>query len=574
MAKMENTCLSHLKKYTFKVVVSPLFKVFEVTSELAIPIMVKLLIDVGLKNQDLNYIWAIGALMVSSALLGFAATLVTQYLASRVSADFTYDIREAIAAKADTVSDDTLDGFGKQKVLTLIGSDANAIMVGLARFMRLLVRAPLLLIGSIAIAFFLDFNSGCIFLLVLSLSSLAILAVMILAPKKFARIQSSLDHISGLATDDLQGARPIRAFGKEKFENDKFAASTSEYRRESIAVALLTALNSPLTSVFVNLGVAMIVYFGSWEINLGSFSTGDLVALTNLLGQALWALAAMSRLIVSFSQSLASRKRIDSFLALPDAPEGGTLIVEPSSEAPLLEFRHVFFAYGEGEKAANDISFVLRRGEKIGIIGPTGSGKSTLASLVERFIEPSAGEILLNGRDIRLYDLRALRSQISFVSQKPSLFSGSVRSNLILGNPTATEAEIKEALALSLAAEFVSRYPDGLEHPLEEGGGNLSGGQKQRLLIARALLSKPSLLILDDSTSALDYLSEQKVRTNLWNIKGLSLIAISQKTSTISQCDEILVLENGEVKERGSQKELLATSGLYATIYETQASRL
>jgi ATP-binding cassette subfamily B protein len=563
-----------LKKYAFKVVVSPLFKVFEVASELAIPIMVKLLIDVGLQNRDMNYIWTIGILMVSSALLGFLATLVTQYLASRVSADFIYDMREAITRKADAISEGTLDAFGKQKVLTLIGSDSNAIMVGLARFMRLLVRAPLLLIGSIAIAFFLDFTSGCVFLAVLSLSSLAILAVMILAPKRFARIQNDLDRISGLANDDLQGARPIRAFGKEKDENDRFSTSTSEYRRASIGVALLTALNSPLTWVFVNLGVAMIVYFGSLEINAGSFSTGDLVALTNLLGQALWALAAMSRLIVSFSQSLASQKRIDSFLALPDTPKGGTLIVEPSSEAPLLEFRHVFFAYGEGEKAANDVSFVLRRGEKIGIIGPTGSGKSTLASLIERFLEPSSGEILLNGRDIRLYDLQALRSQISFVSQKPSIFSGTIRSNLLLGNPTATEAEIKKALALSLAEEFVSRYPDGLGHPLEEGGGNLSGGQKQRLLIARALLAKPSLLILDDATSALDYLSEQKVRTNLWGIEGLSLIAISQKTSTLSPCDEILVLESGAVKERGSQAALLAEGGLYKTIYETQGSRL
>jgi len=570
--------LRPLNKYLFQVIIGPLLKLFEVACELFIPFITKFMIDDGIANKDWKYTLILGAVMLGMALVSFGITLIAQWLAARVSADYGYDLRKQMFAHLHDLSDQQIDTFGKDKALTLVNNDSFALQNGVMMYMRLLVRSPMLILGSIVLSFLVDYRAGLIFLGAILLSSAVLALVVILSPKRYAALQGDLDAISSLGGDTLRGARPIRAFDKEKEEKEAFAQASERYRKDGLAVGRLNAIINPLTFCFVNLGLAFLVYLSGGLINQGSstFTQGSVIALLSYLTSSLAALVMVSRLIVSLNRALASQKRVDAFLNVAPA------IVNKATKsrrdevpgAPLLEFRGVSLTYGRlGDKpAVKDLSFSLQEGETLGLIGGTGSGKSTTIALLERLYEPSEGEILYRGLPLDEYDLVELRQEIALVSQKPSLFAGTIRSNLLLGNPLATEEEIAQALSDSLAQEFVSSYPDGLEHLVEQGGANLSGGQKQRLLIARGLLHGGDVLILDDSTSALDFLSDKKVRSNLGKKKNLTKIIVSQRATSLANCSKILVYDNGGIIAEGTHETLLSSCPVYREIYEMQVA--
>ena len=565
--KQKETSFSPLKKYRAKVILAPCLKLFECVTELSSPFLVRYIIDSGIKNKDWDTTWKLGLLLFGFAVVGFLITLVAQYLAASVASSYSYDLRKMLFNKMGSLSEKQLDSFGREKALTLIGSDSYAMQSGVMMFMRLIFRPPFLLLGSTIISFVIDWRAGLIFLGVIFLSALVILMVMVLSPKRYARIQSDLDDISTLGNDALKGARPIRAFNKQEYEEAKFEKVNESYKKNTISLSKLNSFLNPLTFFFINAGLIAVVWLGNINVANGSLTTGSVVSLISYLVSSLAALMMFSRLILSLNKAAASKKRIDSFLALePLLTNANTFsIKDDKKDAPLVSFKDVSFTFGEkGDKyAISGISFELKRGETLGFIGGTGSGKSTVINLLTRLYDPSAGSILYRGLPLKEYDLDALHKEIAFVSQRPSLFKGTIRSNLLLGKEEATEEEIEKALKDACAYDFVMNFPEKLDHPVNEGGSNLSGGQKQRLLIARALLKGGDLLILDDSMSALDYLSEQKIRNVLKAKKDLTKIIVSQRVSSLRDCEEILVFENGRIVAQGNDTSLRETSALY-----------
>lgn len=571
--KKSQTALSPLKKYSFKVVLAPIFKLVECICELFVPFLVKDIIDIGIANGDFQYVLIRSLIMMGFALLGFGVTMITQYLSARVAADYAYDLKRDIFHHMDSLSSRQLETFSKSKALTLLNNDSFSLQVGVNMFMRLFVRAPFLVIGTIVMSFIISPNlGGWIVLGSLLACSIVIIIVVASTPKKYQAIQEELDHLSTLGEDDLTGARVVRAFNKEKDSEQTFAKASSSYQKKATSLAKINSLINPLTFAFVNLAIFLILYLGGYRGGEGVLSAGTIASLINYLNQALIALILFTRLVTSLSKAMAGKKRVDSFFALEPEIVSGSSMFKDDYQGELFCLKHVSLSYGGKENALQDIDFSLSKGERIGIIGGTGSGKSSLINLLGRYVDVTGGEILCEGEPLKDYDLVSLRSQIALVSQKPQLYKGTIRSNVLLANPSASEEEIKKALDDSLASEFVSRFSEGLDHPVEEGGVNLSGGQKQRVLIARALLSERPILILDDSTSALDYQSDHKVRANIKKRKGLSTIIVSQRATSISDCDLIYVLDKGKIVASGKHDELLKSCSIYQEIYETQVA--
>jgi ATP-binding cassette, subfamily B, multidrug efflux pump len=570
---MKKPALQPLKKYAFKVVAAPLLKLIEAAIELATPFLIRYIIDDGLTNGDWPYVLKLGGIMLGLAFFGFLVTMVAQYLAARVSSDYGYDLKKTLYAKVGSLSEKQLSSFGKGKILTLINNDSFSMQNGVMMFMRLLLRGPFLLLGSLILSFIISPVAGFIFLGVLLGSALVIGVVMALSPKKYAAIQSNLDNLTVLSGEGIKGARPIRAFEKERYEEQRFAASANSYKKKSMSMAFWNSFINPLTFCFINIGIALVVYYGGLAVSDGSLTSGEIVSLISYLTSSLAALIMFSRLIVSLNRAMASEKRLNAFLSLSPAIVDGQAEVDLSAPE-ILRFDDVSLSYGskDDKPAVSHLSFALRKGQTLGLIGGTGSGKSSTLALITRLYDPSAGTVYFGGQDLRNLRLSSLRKEIAIVSQKPALFKGTIRSNLLLGKPQATDEELIAALKDSLAYEYVSRYSDGLSHEVEEGGANLSGGQKQRLLIARALLQGGSLLILDDSTSALDYLSDKQVRANLAKRVGLTKILVSQRATTLVDCDLILVYDSGAIVASGKHEDLLKSCPLYHEIYEMQVA--
>lgn len=564
------SALAPLRKYRFKVFLAPCLKLIECLMELASPFLVRYIIDEGIANGDWDTTWRLGLILFLSSFLGFMATMLAQYLASSVASKYAYDLRKTLFEQKNALSEKQLNAFGKEKTLNLIVNDSFAMQNGVMMFMRLIFRPPFLLLGATVISFIISWRFGLIFLGVTLGSALTIGMVMLLAPKRYAKIQSDLDAIAVYGDDTLKGSRPIRAFRKEEESKALFLKKADSYAHSTMAMAKYNAFINPLTFFFVNLGIILVIYFGGLGVNEGTLKTGEIVALISYLVTSLAALVMFSRLILSLNKAAASKRRIDDFLALEPSIKNAPCDVnrtEPMG-VPLIEFDDVSLTYGaKGDAPAVDcLSFRIERGMTVGLIGGTGSGKSTTIALLERLYDPSHGEIRYKGVPLKEYDLASLRKEIALVSQKPSIFKGTIRSNLLLAKPDAKEEELISALKDALAYEYVSRYEDFLDHPVEEGGSNLSGGQKQRLLIARALLKKSEILILDDATSALDFLSEQTLRHNIARIEGLTKIIVSQRASSLRDCDLILVYDGGRIIASGTHEELLRISPIYAEI--------
>jgi ATP-binding cassette subfamily B multidrug efflux pump len=574
MKKMQ--ALTPLKKYAGKVFLAPVLKLFEVATELISPFLVRYIIDNGIAKNDLGYALSLAGIMLGLSVLGFGVTMLAQYLAARVSSDYGYDLRKVLYSHMNDLSEKQLNSFGKGKILTLLSNDSFAMQNGVTMFMRLFLRPPFLLLGSCVLSFLVDYRAGLIFLGAITLSAAVLLLVMFLSPKHYAAIQSNLDEITTLSGDSLRGARPIRAFNKEEFEEKKFETSVESYKKKNMGMGALNSFINPLTFCFINLGMVLVVYLGKFGLAESTMTTGQIVSLISYLVSSLAALIMWSRMIVSLNKALASKKRLDRFLGVESLIENHPSFAgDNEKNSPLIAFEDVSLSYGakEDKPAVAGLTFTIERGQWVGLIGGTGSGKSSTLALLERLYEPTTGLIRYKGEALDHYDLDKLHQEIAFVSQKPALFKGTVRSNLLLGKADANDEELIAALKDSLAYEYVSRYPDFLDHPIEEAGANLSGGQKQRLLIARALLKTSEILILDDSTSALDFLSDQQVRHNISKREALTKIIVSQRASSLKDCQKILVFDNGHIVAQGTHEELLKSCAIYHDIDAMQRSQ-
>lgn len=569
--------LTPLKKHRFKVILAPALKAIECTCELIIPFLVRAIIDEGLSLNgahygDAGYVLGLCGIVFGLSVLGFLFTMVTQYVASRVCTEYAYDLKNEIYRHYGRLSPVELEKYGKSKALNLINAASFSLQTGVQMFMRLLVRAPYLVIGSVVAAFLVNVYAGFVVLGSLALSAVVIGIVVAKTPKEYTALMNDLDSLAVAGDDALSGARVIKAFNKQNETVEDFKGRSLTYQKQAIALARINALINPLTFGLVNLAVVGILALGSFAYDTTLISVGSIVALISFLTQSLNALIQFTRLVTSFSKALADKKRVDAFFAIEPQIQDGDLESEPSSYLALYELRHASVSFGGEGDALSDVDFVILPGQSVGIIGGTGSGKSTLLSLLLRFNDVSSGEVYFRDHDIKQSRLAHLREDVALVSQKPQLFAGTIRQNLTLGRPYSNE-EIKKALKDALAYDFVKGKKGGLEALVEENGANFSGGQKQRLLIARALLSGRKILMFDDATSALDYKSDSLVRQNIRKREGTTLLLVSQRATSVQSCDVIYVLDKGKVVGKGSHQDLLKGCEVYREIYEAQVSQ-
>lgn len=573
---MEKTWDS-IKKYKKEFILGPIFKIVEVVFELMIPFLMKYMINTGIpsfqNNEGVGKILYPGLIIIAFCIFGFLSTLVCQYFASVASQGFGTDLRNRIFLKVNSLSLKDIDNFGRGNLINLITNDTTRVQTGIAMLIRLAIRAPVLVIGSLVCSFIIDYRVGLMFLILIPIISLILAIILTKNSKNYLRVQQRLDDISNYSNDSLKGSRVIRAFNKENTIINQYKNKTEKYFNETKKANLVAALINPLTFLVVNVGIMLVIYFGGNLTINNELTNGDLVALISYLNQILMALIVVSNLVIIFTKAFSSQKRIDQLL------QSETSIVNYSKYKDIslnygdefINFENVSFKYeDDGNEVISNINFKINKGEKIGIIGGTGSGKTTLIKLIERFYDVTSGELLYKGHNIKDYDLDKLHQEISLVNQRSVLFNGTIKSNILIGKKDATDEEIINALKNSEAYKFVKEYSDFIDHEVYENGKNFSGGQKQRLSLARALIKDSELLILDDSTSALDYLTDKNVRENINKMKDLTVIFISQRTSSIQHCDKIIVVDNGKIDAIGTHEELLNTSLIYKEIYDSQ----
>ena len=573
---MEKTWDS-IKKYKKEFILGPIFKIVEVVFELMIPFLMKYMINTGIPSfqnyEGVGKILYPGLIIIAFCIFGFLSTLVCQYFASVASQGFGTDLRNRIFLKVNSLSLKDIDNFGRGNLINLITNDTTRVQTGIAMLIRLAIRAPVLVIGSLVCSSIIDYRVGFMFLILIPIISLILAIILTKNSKNYLKVQQRLDDISNYSNDSLKGSRVIRAFNKENTIINQYKNKTEKYFNETKKANLVAALINPLTFLVVNVGIMLVIYFGGNLTINNELTNGDLVALISYLNQILMALIVVSNLVIIFTKAFSSQKRIDQLL------QSETSIVNYSKYKDIslnygdefINFENVSFKYeDDGNEVISNINFKINKGEKIGIIGGTGSGKTTLIKLIERFYDVTSGELLYKGHDIKDYDLDKLHQEISLVNQRSVLFNGTIKSNILIGKKDATDEEIINALKNSEAYKFVKEYSDFINHEVYENGKNFSGGQKQRLSLARALIKDSELLILDDSTSALDYLTDKNVRENINKMKDLTVIFISQRTSSIQHCDKIIVVDNGKIDAIGTHEELLNTSLIYKEIYDSQ----
>lgn len=561
-----------LKDFKKQVFLGPLFKLIEAIFELIIPIIMAKVIDVGVKNGDEGYVLKMGGILVLLYVVGLCSTLVCQRFAAQASQGVGTKIRDQLYAHIMRFSHAEIDKFGSQTLVTRLTADVNQIQLAVAMLIRLVVRAPFLVIGSIIVSMFIDLSLSSVFLVMAPVVAFVTWLIMSRSVPYYKTLQKKLDKVSLLTGETLSGARVIRAFSKQKSESEKAYAATDDYRKTAMRVERLATLLNPLTFMLLNFATIAVIWFGGYRVDSGTFTQGELVAFVNYLSQIALALMVVANLVVIFTKASASAARINEvFETAPSITDGPGAPGETKSGAPVLCFEHVFHSYG-GEDSLSDISFTVLPGQTIGIIGGTGSGKSTLINLIPRFYDVSAGKVLVGGVDVREYKLEKLRQKVSIVPQHTVLFNGTVESNLRLRDENASLEDLEQALAVSQSKEFVDALPGRLSAPISEGGKNLSGGQKQRLTIARALVAQPEILILDDATSALDYSTDAKLRQALAAKQGLqALILVSQRAASIRHADQIFVLDDGKIVGSGTHQSLLASCPIYHEICKSQS---
>ena len=563
--------LRFLKPYRKELILGPTFKLLEAIFELIVPVVMAKIIDNGIALGDAGYIWKMCGLIVLLGVCGLGFALTCQYFAARCAFGFGTDLREALYRHINALSHTELDSLGTSTLINRITTDATAAQTGVNMFIRLAVRAPFLIIGAIVMSLMIDVKLSLIFLIIAPIVGLLLYAVMTKTIPMYGRNQKQLDAIARRTGENLDGQRHIRAFSRQKQEKDEFARQCDDLEKSMIAVGRISSILNPLTFMIMNLGIVAVLWFGGVQIDSGALSQGDLTAFTNYMTQILLAMVVMANLIVILTKAQASAVRVHEVLSTPSSMENGTAVPDASS-TEAIAFDHVDFSYkGAGDKSLEDISFTLKKGQTLGIIGSTGCGKSTLASLIPRFYDAGSGQVRVFGQDVKAYDYKALRRCIGIVPQKAVLFTGTIAENLRWGDPNATQEDLERVCRLACAHDFISGFPDGYETRIEQGGTNVSGGQKQRLCIARALLKKPKILILDDSTSAVDTHTDAMIRQAFREeIPDTTKLIIAQRISSVEHADMILVMADGQIVDRGTHGELLSRCAIYQEVYESQ----
>ncbi len=559
----------YLRYYKKEVILGPMFKLIEAIFELIVPLIMASIIDKGVKNLDSAYVWKMGGILVLAAAIGLCSTLVCQYFACQASQGVGTRLRNDLYEHINSLSFKEIDEFKISSLMTRMTNDINQVQTSVAMLIRLVVRAPFIVIGATLMAFFISKSLSVIFLTTgLLIFGLIFLIMKINIPKN-KRVQGDLDNLTTITKENLSGARVVRAFSKEIYEENRFDVSSNDLKRDSIRVGRISALLNPIISVIVNVAIVLILYFGSFRVNSGAISQGDMTALANYMNQILVAIVVVANLVVIFTKASASASRINEVFAASSSIKNGSLASGSANEK--IVFDNVSFAYNEdANNALENASFKILEGQMVGIIGSTGCGKSTIIRLLDRFYDPNEGVIYFNGNNLKDYDLTYLHSRIIPVLQKSSLIYGTIRDNICFGEEFSDD-EIIEALKNAQAYDFVMRQPEGLDTIVLEGGKNFSGGEKQRLSIARALVRKPEVLILDDSSSALDYKTDYELRKAIRGLnKNLTIIIISARVTSIKNSDIILAMDDAKIVGIGKHEELLKTSSVYKDIYISQ----
>ncbi len=564
-----------LKDYKKQVIVGPIFKWMEAVLELIVPLVMAKIIDVGVKNADKGYVFRMGGLLLLIAAVSLGCALVCQYSASIASQGVGTNLRREMYARINQFSHAELDRFGTHSLVTRLTNDVNQLQVAVAMLIRLVVRAPFLAIGAVVMAFTIDVKLSLIFLVVFPLIVGVLYFVMSRSVPFFRVMQKKLDKISLITRENLEGARVIRAFSKQDAELSRFTSASDDLANTSVRVGRLSALLNPLTYVIMNLGIVAILWFGGFRVDSGRLTQGEIIAFVNYMTQILQALIVVANLVVTFTKASASATRVNEVLETePSVKDEAAGEIAPVSGAPALEFDQAVFAYaGAEEPSLTGITVALNPGETLGVIGGTGSGKSTFVSLIPRFYDVTSGSVRVFGRDVKEYPLSQLRRLVGMVPQKAAVVSGTIGENLRWADPSATDEDLWAALETAQARPFVEALPQKLDTRVEQGGKNFSGGQKQRLTIARALAGKPSILILDDSASALDFATDAALRKALReDTKGMTVVMVSQRASTIRYADRILVLDDGGMAGLGTHEELFENCPVYREICLSQLS--
>ena len=565
--------LRFLKGYYKETILAPLFKLIEASFELMVPLVMAAIIDTGIANGDRPYIYKMCGILLLLAVLGLAISVTAQYFAAKAATGFSRQLRHALFAHIQELSYSQIDGLGTDTLITRMTSDVNQAQTGVNLVLRLLLRSPFIVVGAMIMAFTVDVQAAVIFAVVIPVLALVVFLIMRWTLPRYRAVQEKLDTVTTATRENLTGARVIRAFGREEHEIEAFQHNNDSFAALQQRVGAISGLMNPLTYLIVNLATAALIYTGAVRVDIGALTQGQVVALLNYMSQILVELIKMANLIIQTSRAIACGGRLAAILSIePDMQSGNCEFRADAGAEPVVEFRNVSLTYaGASGQALTDINFTANRGETIGIIGGTGSGKSSLVNLIPRFYDATQGSVFVYGQDVRDVRQEALRGRIGVVPQRAELFKGTIAENLSWGKENPTEEEMQEALAASQAKEYVDKKPGGTAFELEQYGRNLSGGQRQRMTIARALIRKPEILILDDSASALDLSTDAKLRAAIRELSGeMTTFIVSQRAASVQYADRILVLDEGRLVGCGTHEELMEGCTVYQEIYYSQ----
>ena len=566
-----NKLKPYLKPYLKETILAPLFKLFEAILELFVPLIMAVIIDKGIGNKDTTLILHQGAILIGLGILGVVVSITAQYFASKAATGFTADVRQALFSKIQYFSFSQLDALGNDTLLTRLTSDINLVQNGLNIALRLLLRSPFIVGGAIVMAFVVNVEMAWTFVITVPILAVVVFGIIYWTIPMYRRVQDRLDRIMRLVHENLLGVRVIRAFNREEKEIHTFREDTETMNQAQQKVSGLSGAMNPITFVIVNVALIVILYGGAIKVDTGTLSKGDVIALTNYMSQILVELVKFANLVVTMTKSVASAERIDNILSIePDMVEG-TKEVHPEGEVAVA-FKDVTLTYqGDQNAALNQISFTALKGQTIGVIGGTGSGKSSLVNMIPRFYDATEGQVEVFGNDVRDYRFASIRGAVAMVLQKAQLFRGTIADNVRFGNASASTEVVEHALDVAQASEFVQTKEGGLDYDIEQNGRNLSGGQKQRMTIARAIAKQASILILDDSASALDFATDAKLREAIKNqTPRPTTFIVSQRAASVQYADLILVLDEGSLVGKGTHEELLANNEIYQEIYYSQ----
>lgn len=566
-----NTIYKYLKDYKKESILGPLFKLLEASFELVVPLIIAAIIDNGIPSGNTGYIGSMCALLALLAVVGFACSVTAQYFSAKAACGFGTKLRHALFAKIQSLSFTELDTVGTGTLITRMTGDINQVQSTLNIVLRLFLRSPFIVFGAMIMAFTIDFRSALVFAVTIAVLSAAVFGIMLGSVPLYKKVQSSLDKITTLTSENLEGVRVIRAFCNEESEKEKYGAANSVLNAAQRLAGSVSALLNPVTYIMLNVAVTVLIYVGAVRVDGGAISQGMVVALYNYMSQILVELIKLAGFIINISKSTASMARIDDVLSLTPSVADGTAEDGASSEFA-VEMENVSLKYkGAGAPSLEDINLKVKKGETVGIIGSTGCGKSSLVNLIPRFYDAQSGTVRVDGVDVKQYQIDALRKKTGVVMQKNVLFKGTIRENLLWGNPNATEDDINSAIDAAQARDIINAKPDGVDSEVEQGGTNFSGGQRQRLTIARALVRKPEILILDDSSSALDYATDARLRGAIKNLGyKTTVFIVSQRTASIRHADKIVVLDDGKICGIGTHDSLLESCPVYREIHMSQ----